>query len=122
MNSCRSIKGLGVLCGVLLLLLAGTVAAHARLQSATPREGSRLAEAPASLVLTFSESARLTALWIQKTGAEKKKLAPPTEAASEITVTLPKLEPGDYEVTWRVQGNDGHVVPGRLRFSVKPQP
>jgi methionine-rich copper-binding protein CopC len=121
MNSRRSIKGLGVLCG-LLLLGAGTAAAHARLQSATPRDGSRLTEAPGSLVLTFSESARLTALWIQRQGAEKTKLAPPTGAASEITVTLPKLEPGDYEVTWRVQGNDGHVLPGRLRFSIAPQP
>jgi methionine-rich copper-binding protein CopC len=122
MNSSRPIKGLGLLCAALLALWAITVSAHARLQSATPREGSRLAAAPGTLVLRFSESARLTALWIQKQGSEKQKLAPPTDALSEITVTLPKLEPGDYEVTWRVQGNDGHVVPGRLRFSVTPLP
>ena len=109
-------------CAALLLLWAAAVAAHARLQSATPREGSRLAEAPGTLVLRFSESARLTALWIERRGDEKQKLAPPTAAMSEITVTLPKLEPGDYEVTWRVQGNDGHVVPGRLHFSVNPTP
>jgi methionine-rich copper-binding protein CopC len=122
MKSARVINGLSSFVAALALLGSASVAAHARLQSATPHDGSRLVEPPATLVLSFSESARLTALWIQKQGGEKQKLAPPTDAKSEITVTLPKLEPGDYEVTWRVQGNDGHVVPGRLHFSVTPSP
>ena len=107
-----------------LLVLSAAVTsaaqAHAHLESATPRDGSTLGVAPASLVLQFSEAARLTALWIEKRGGEKQKLAPPQDAQSEITVTLPKLEPGEYVVTWRVQGDDGHVVPGTIRFSIRP--
>ena len=76
--------------------------------------------APASLVLEFSEAARLTALWIEKQGGDKKKLAPPQESQSRITVTLPPLAPGDYVVSWRVQGADGHVVPGQLHFTLRP--
>jgi methionine-rich copper-binding protein CopC len=117
----RTVRHLGV--GVLLILVAaaGTPAqAHARLRSATPADGSTLQAAPASLVLEFSEAARLTALWIQKQGGDKKKLAPPQESQSRITVTLPQLAPGDYLVSWRVQGADGHVVPGQLHFTLRP--
>ena len=113
-------RHLGV--GLLLILgAAGTLAqAHAHLRSATPADGSTVHAAPASLVLEFSEAARLTALWIQKQGGDKKKLAPPQESQSRITVTLPPLGPGDYVVSWRVQGSDGHVVPGQLRFTLRP--
>jgi methionine-rich copper-binding protein CopC len=116
MRSVRSVCGWVV---VLWAALGGAAQAHAHLQGSTPRDGSTLDGAPASLVLQFSEPARLTALWIEKQGGEKKKLAPPQDAQSEISITLPKLEPGEYLVTWRVQGNDGHVVPGKVRFTVR---
>jgi len=117
----KNVRQLGVGLLVLLVAATGTLAqAHARLRSATPADGSTLQAAPASLVLEFSEAARLTALWIQKQGGDKKKLAPPQESQSRITVTLPQLGPGDYIVSWRVQGGDGHVVPGQLHFTLRP--
>ena len=116
----KSLRFFGAWPLVLWAAMTAGAQAHAHLQRATPHDGSTLDAAPASLVLQFSEAARLTALWIEKQGGEKQKLAPPQDAQSEITVTLPKLEPGEYVVSWRVQGHDGHVVPGRIRFSVKP--
>ena len=116
----RTVRHLGV--GVLLILMAvaGTPAqAHARLRSATPADGSTLQAAPASLVLEFSEAARLTALWIQKAGGERQKLAPlPDKPAARISVALPQLSPGQYLVSWRVLASDGHVAPGQLHFSI----
>ena len=106
------------------LLLAWAAAtpcaqAHAHLQASIPRDGSTLGTAPAALVLQFSEAARLTALWIEKSGAEKQKLAPlPPEPQSRIAVPLPKLVPGEYVVSWRALGGDGHVVPGKIRFTL----
>jgi copper transport protein len=103
----------------LLLLAAGTVHAHAHLQQSSPADGGVLARAPAQLVLTFSEGARLVTLAIAADQGAPRKLAPlPQKAQSTITVTLPKLEPGRYVVTWRVLGTDGHVVPGSLRFTI----
>src|SRR6516225_903676 len=61
----------------ILCLLAATAHAHAHLTDSDPREGSA-GKAPAQIVLTFSEAARLTALTLQKEGAEVRKLAPPT--------------------------------------------
>lgn len=81
-------------------------------------DGSHLAAAPAELVLAFSEAARLTALGITRAGGEKQKLTPPGESLQRIRVPLPKLAPGDYLVTWRALGSDGHLVPGQIRFSV----
>ena len=93
--------------------------AHAHLQACIPRDGSTLGTAPAALVLQFSEAARLTALWIEKSGAEKQKLTRlPPEPQSRIAVPLPKLAPGEYVVSWRVVGSDGHVVPGKIRFTL----
>lgn len=108
--------------GTVLLFAAAAVAhAHAHLKQATPADGSVLAVSPAHLVLRFSEAARLTAAWIQKTGEPAQKLSPlPTEPAAEISVALPSLAPGRYVASWRVIGDDGHIVPGQLHFVIAP--
>jgi len=95
------------------------VLAHAHLTHSAPAEGAHLATTPSVLELHFSEGAQLTALWIQKAGAERQKLGPlPAEAAARISIALPQLAPGQYLITWRVLGSDGHVAPGQLHFSV----
>jgi methionine-rich copper-binding protein CopC len=116
MRSVRSLSG-----WLLVGWVAGTAGAqaHAHLQASIPRDGSTLDTAPAALVLQFSEGARLTALWIEKSGGEKQKLRPlPPEPQSRIAVPLPKLAPGEYVVSWRVLAGDGHVAPGKIRFTL----
>ena len=93
--------------------------AHAHLQASVPRDGTHLAAAPASVSLQFSEPARLTALWIEKAGGERQRLTPPSaKADTHVTVALPKLTPGEYLIGWRAIGADGHVVPGKVRFTL----
>jgi methionine-rich copper-binding protein CopC len=100
------------------VLLVATAHAHAHLTAAVPAEGSA-GKAPEQIVLTFSEAARITALTLQRQGEEPRKLTPlPMEKAARITVPLPKLSPGSYTLSWRVLGEDGHVVPGTLHFTV----
>jgi methionine-rich copper-binding protein CopC len=103
------------------LLLTGSscALAHAHLTHSAPAEGAHLAAGPAVLELQFSEGAQLTALWIQKDGGERQKLAPlPDKPAARISVALPQLSPGQYLVSWRVLASDGHVAPGQLHFSI----
>jgi len=105
---------------VLFLAGSGAAGAHAHLIRSVPTDGSVLTAAPARLTLAFSESARLTALWIGPEGGARRKLTPlPTADAAEISVALPPLEPGRYVLTWRVVGHDGHVVPGQLHFTLR---
>jgi methionine-rich copper-binding protein CopC len=106
--------------GGALLSLAATVAfAHAHLKKAVPADGGVVATSPANVVLTFSEPARLTACWIQRGDGPKQKISglPPSPAA-EITVPLPQLEPGAYVLSWKVVGDDTHIVPGEIHFTI----
>ena len=116
----RCLRSLG---GWLLALSMATTSgalAHAHLKTSVPSDGSILGAAPSELVLEFSEAARLTALWIERSGAEKQKVSPlPQEPRTRIAVPLVKLAPGDYVVSWRVLGADGHVVPGKIRFTLR---
>jgi methionine-rich copper-binding protein CopC len=108
-----------VLGGVLLSLAATVALAHAHLKKAVPADGGTVATSPANVVLTFSEPAHLTACWIQKGDGPKQKVSDlPTTAATEISVPLPRLEPGTYVLSWKVVGDDTHIVPGQIRFTV----
>lgn len=112
----RSLAG-----GAVLTLAAVVAAAHAHLQASVPAEGTHLATLPADLVLTFSEPARLTVLWIEREGGEKQKVsALPSDTARQLSVPLPRLTPGVYHITFRTLSADGHVAPGELRFTVDP--
>ncbi len=101
------------------LSLPAAACAHAHLVRAVPADGSVLRTAPARVVLTFSEAARLTALWVAPEGGTRQKIAPlPADPAADISVALPPLAPGRYVLSWRVVGGDGHVVPGELHFTL----
>ena len=101
-----------------LLLVAATAHAHAHLTDSDPRDGSST-KAPERIVLAFSEAARLTAATLQRQGEEARKLAPlPTTMAPRLTVSLPRLNPGKYTLTWRVVAGDGHLTSGALHFTV----
>lgn len=106
-----------------VLCLAVTVAlAHPHLQKAMPANDSSVSVAPSNVVLTFSEAAKLTACWIQKTDGPKQKITGLAEAsAQQVSVPIPQLDTGTYVLSWRALGADGHVVPGQIRFTVAGQ-
>ena len=106
-----------------LALLVGFTAAesHTHLRNAAPADGSVVTTPPANIVLTFSEAARLTAAWIQNGDEDKHKLGPlPEKPATEVTIAVSGLTPGNYVVSWRAVGQDGHVMPGQMRFTLAP--
>ncbi|HWL61258.1 MAG TPA: copper resistance CopC family protein [Steroidobacteraceae bacterium] len=105
------------------MLIAATLAspafAHTKLKASVPADGSTVETAPAAFMLSFSEPARLTALSVQKEGgAEQKITGLPTAASAEAKVAAPKLENGRYTLTYRLVGADGHVINGKVSFTV----
>jgi copper resistance protein C len=103
-----------------LLVGTATVQAHTHLAGSTPADNSRVV-APREIELRFSGNARLTALSLQKGTAVAKSLAPlPAKAAKKLSVAVPVLGAGNYVVTWRVAGSDGHVMTGKFSFIVVP--
>lgn len=107
--------------GLVLTLAATAVFAHAHLQKAVPADGGVVNAAPSNVVLTFSEPARLTACWLQKGEAAKQKISGlATTPAKEISVPIPSLDAGSYVLSWRVVGDDGHIMPGQIHFTIAP--
>ena len=102
------------------LTWAGLCFAHAHLQSSTPASNARLAHAPSTLTLNFSEEAQLAVLKLSSAGdaipvAIDRSMKPSTT----ITVALPALKAGKYDVLWTaIAHDDGHVSKGSFSFSV----
>jgi methionine-rich copper-binding protein CopC len=103
----------------LLLALVGLAHAHAHLRSSAPADASTVSAPPRSIVLNFSEAALVTAATIQKEGAAARKLGPlPGKASLQVSFALPALVPGTYEVSWRALSADGHIMSGRIHFTI----
>jgi methionine-rich copper-binding protein CopC len=112
-------KILSLLSGLVLVMLGVTASAHAHLLKSSPADNSVLTTPPSTLVLNFSEAARLTALSIQKGSESAQKLNPlPTTAAQQVSVSLPPLARGTYTVSWRALSGDGHMTSGALHFTL----
>ncbi len=102
------------------VILAAPAFGHARLRSSLPAAEAELQAAPKSLTLTFNESVQLAALTLRTGGKDVPvtvdRSAP---AAAQVTVQLPALAAGKYQVQWSVlSADDGHVSKGGFAFTV----
>jgi len=110
-----------LLLGAALLGCTTLADAHAHLRSSIPADASTLSAAPSRLELNFSEAALVTAASIQEAGGTARQLTPlPTRAATRVSLALPALAPGTYVVSWRVVSADGHIMPGKIHFTIAP--
>ena len=114
-------KSVILVAAAILSLAAFGAQSHARLKASTPKERETVTMMPSSISLTFSESARITAVSIQKDQEPKQKLTAPTTAGEQLSVEVPKLAAGSYTLTWRVAAtDDNHIMSGELHFKVVP--
>jgi methionine-rich copper-binding protein CopC len=102
------------------MILAGPVFGHAKLRSTVPAADAQLTVAPKSVTLTFNEDVRLAVLSVAADGRDipvaVDRGAP---AAMQVTVTLPALTPGKYQVRWSVLADDdGHATQGTFSFTI----
>jgi len=107
----------------LAVAFGGVAMAHTKIQGSSPADGSTVANVPKEFTLTFAEAVQLTTLTVQKDGGEARKITPlPKATAAQLKVPAPPLENGHYTVTWRVLGKDGHVMTGKIGFTVGSKP
>ena len=112
-------KTLRLMLTVACMSLGALAMAHTHLEKSVPADGSSLREAPPKFVLTFAKPARLTALSLQKDAEPAQKLTPlPPAASSEISIPAPPLTAGHYTLSWRAMSDDGHVMPGKITFTI----
>lgn len=109
----------------LVLTLGGTgistAAAHAELESSTPKQGAKLEAPPTEVVLTFGEELlENTVKVVAHAAGEKANVLDAVAEASGAVVTIPwpaSAPAGAYELAYRVVSADGHPVSGVLEFS-----
>ncbi|MBM7816293.1 methionine-rich copper-binding protein CopC [Brevibacterium paucivorans] len=103
------------------LMSASPALAHDQLIGSNPKNGAQLDKQPEWLELEFSGNIQEVGTEIQVNHNGKDVSA--GEIAVEgrkVTSALPDdLEPGDYEVVWRVVSEDGHPVSGTVKFTIK---
>lgn len=110
------------------LVLPAPAGAHALLAESEPAEGARLTEAPAEIVLRFTEAPELalsSIALLDTTGSQLETGDPgpvPGEPAA-LRASVPDLGQGVYTVTWRtVSRVDGHPSGGAFAFGIGVSP
>jgi copper resistance protein C len=102
------------------LLLWAPAFGHARLQSSLPAADAQLQAAPKSLTLSFNETVRIAVLTLTIDGKEiPVSIDRSAPAAKQLTITLPALAAGKYQVRWSALSvDDGHVTQGTFSFAI----
>lgn len=85
-----------------------------------PSPGSVLADAPATIRLTFSEPVQAPAGSIRVLDSDRREIDVGSIRSSDgiVSATVPALGLGGYVVTWRVVSLDSHPISGAFTFAV----
>jgi methionine-rich copper-binding protein CopC len=103
-------------------LLIAPASAHAALQSATPGPGDEVPGSPVELVLRFTQDLdpSRTSLDVRDAvGASVARGGELGEGPREYRLSVPELEPGEYEVRWTTySAEDGELARDVYTFTV----
>ena len=105
---------------VLIVLGAPAAVAHTELTGTTPGEGEVLAQAPATITLSFNEPVGASAETVQVYTPAGDPVAGQVQALDSTVTMTPAttLGSGTHTVVWRVTSADGHPISGSFTFSV----
>lgn len=110
---------IGVL--ALSITLAGPASAHAELVSSDPAPGARLAKAPTTLTLAYTEKISLVRNGVRLLDAAGRSVPTdkPQTDGQQVVIGVPStLREGAYVLVWRVVSDDSHPIQGAVSFAV----
>lgn len=122
-NRCLSLSI--VLCAFLLCVgTSQTVLSHGILLESFPMHGSVLEASPNHVVLHFNATLEPSITQVNLVDLQKA-LTPlgltNTSTGDTIVAKIPPLQPGVYNVQYKVLATDGHVTKGFIRFTIIAQ-
>lgn len=109
-----------------LLSLASSSWAHSSLVRTDPKDGAKVAQAPAEIRMWFSEPIKVALSTIEvRDGAgkqvDRRDLRADAKEAVLVRLSLAEnLGPGTYKVAWSAVAQDLHVGRGSFSFQVVP--
>jgi methionine-rich copper-binding protein CopC len=102
---------------------ANVVYAHNTQETSSPANGEVLAVAPTEWIVGFTKTVPLDTASAEIVGSDgvRVALAPPRHGVTDniIVFDLPPNLVGSVTARWRLVGVDGHVISGRIPFSVE---
>lgn len=104
-----------------LVVSTGVAAAHSKLESMTPADGSTMAAPPTKIVLTFNEPVGSTGAEVQVKSPTGNNVSSGDIQVIDNQVTQPvgaMIEAGKYTVDARIVSADGHPVTVTGSFTV----
>ena len=104
-----------------LVVSTGVAAAHAKLESMTPADGSTTAAPPTQVVLTFNEPVGSTGAEVQVKSPTGVNVSTGEIQVIDNKVTQPvgaMIEAGKYTVDARIVSADGHPITVTASFTV----
>jgi copper transport protein len=122
----RKLSILGVLASISALSFnVSSVSAHNTFSESSPNEGQQLPNAPTEWSIVFEKPVPLNSASGAVTNGDgtRTTLSVPRHGATEnvIIFDLPAGLSGDISTRWRLVGVDGHVISGRVKFSVQQE-
>lgn len=121
----RPMRWLGAVFIALVISLASgasSARAHNSLISSDPSEGDVLITSPTTWSITFEKSVPLASASgvVVNSDGVRTTLSSPRHGVNDKTVVfdLPTSLSGNVSARWRLVGSDGHVISGRVSFSV----
>ena len=95
--------------------------AHAIILESAPAQGST-GPSPRRLILRFNSRLEKPLCSVQLVGPRQRGIALLRQEADAppdtLAYPLPALEPGEYQVRWKVMAADGHITEGTVAFTV----
>lgn len=102
------------------VMTATAVYAHAFLDHAEPRVGSKTPTAPSEVALFFSQNIEPAFSSVEVSDAKGVRVdqGKPKFSATAMRVSVKSLPPGTYRVRWHVLSVDTHSTEGNFTFQV----
>jgi methionine-rich copper-binding protein CopC len=109
----------------MLMVFAAQAFAHAFLERAIPPVGSTIPVSPPAVTITFTEGVEsgFSAIEVRDARGAKVDRADLRSTGNEgrqLTVSLPKLPAGKYDVIWHATSVDTHKTEGQFSFTILP--
>lgn len=105
-----------------LVVTASPASAHASLESSSPTDGSTLTATPPEIMLRFNEPIKdgLNEVTVTSGSTDVADGEVQVEGEAVYQPVKHTMEPGEYEVKYKVVSADGHPVSGTLTFTYDP--
>jgi hypothetical protein len=110
-------------CAALLLLIAPLAHAHAFVDHADPKVGSKVAQSPTTVEVWFTEDIDASGSGMEVVDSQghqvdKADCHVDPKDKSALIVSVQNLPPGKYKVEWHALCEQGHKTHGDFKFDV----